>query len=304
MGCKRDSIAVASDPGRFLTQVAEELRPVFHRCTVPLIGQQNGRPASAGTGFLLSVADSVFMVTAAHVVNLHLEHKIDLFLPEEEGYATGLVGEVVQPQLAEKMDIAVVRLPDELAGTLRGRGFEFVRMDQTVEVNTTALPRGGYALYGYPGELAKAHADGGFEPVAMHYGCLAFGGDPGELPVTEYDPQAHILLALNKEVRNTYSGEVVGLPALNGMSGCPVWHVYGPSHANGTQAWSPSAARIVGVQSSFYRSQGAIKVIAWQVLKHLLTKMWPDLKAAIELVPSHSPLVRAVIDAGFATRTF
>jgi hypothetical protein len=58
------------------------LAPKLMKCVVPIVARnQNRQIGQCGTGTLLQVADSFFLVTAAHVLREAKKHGLQLLLP-------------------------------------------------------------------------------------------------------------------------------------------------------------------------------------------------------------------------------
>lgn len=200
---------------RFLQHVLGVARAEIMSVTLPILGEQ-GVTKLAGTGFLFRVADESFLVTAAHVLEIQLQHDIPLYVPTSQHQAIALAGEIVRPNASESLDVAVVRLPVAQAAALEKVGYRFLRGDVVSDANPRVLPDGGYALLGYPDELSESDGGGVFGVASLYYGCTPFRGDWNDLPKMNWNPDVHIALMLEKHVKDTMTGQASTMPALRG----------------------------------------------------------------------------------------
>jgi hypothetical protein len=204
------------DPARFLRRVHDGLRPLVTRSTVPIVAEQGETTKSVGSGFLLAIADEAFLVTAGHVLDVYLSHGIRLFVPKTTTSAMALGGEFAASKDLDRIDAGVIRLAPENVAGLKTFGYSFMRTDRAREIDPLDPPTGGYALVGFPAALALEAADGALAPEELYYGCTPWKGNTNELPSLSYNPETHLALKLEREVRETRTGRIATLPKLQG----------------------------------------------------------------------------------------
>ena len=290
---------IAERTGDFLRVVHQGLGQRLFTSTIPILGRQDGKTKSAGTGVAIRLADESFLVTAAHVLEIQLKHEIPLFLPESTESAVRLAGDVTTPKDSDRLDVGVVRLPPEQTKALEENlGFEFLRVSDAQFVAPDDVPDGGYVLFGYPNILATPVADT-VEPNPMYYGCTPYRESTSGLE--NFDPSVHMAFRLEKEARDTFSGKVEQVPEFYGMSGCSIWRAYGREQI--LCGWKPADAALIGIQSSIYSNADVLKTVSWGVAEQLIRTRWPHLQSVLNLVPTRSSLVKLLTETGFVERS-
>jgi hypothetical protein len=235
-------------------------------------------------------------------LDFQLKHGFTLCVPDTATTAMPIAGELSAAKDVDRLDVGVVRLAPESVAALQAFGCAFLRADSARQIDPRSPPPGGYVLFGFPEDLAEQAPDGALAPESLYYSCTPWKGDARDLPSLEFDPAIHLALSLEREVKETLTGRPATLPRLHGMSGCSVWHAYAPQHRDGEIEWSAEAPRLIGVQSSVYPPQGAVKVVPWTIVKKLIVQRWPDLGASLELVPANSAIVREVVNSGMVAK--
>jgi hypothetical protein len=227
------------------------------------------------TASLFSIAGLHFLVTAAHIFD---DDPPSL-------WAETVHGETVHGKVHGKriridehprctygdIDLGFVYLRDDFVAALEG--MRFLTM-QDVELNIP--PDGMFAICGFPQELNIV----GKDLIAFGYTTVPYRGSTAGI---DYNPKTQLLLEYNTSFSTGEGGTPAGMPdSLKGMSGCPVWLIDGSKHLEA------SALRVVGVQTSTVRVEGAphrriVKATRWEGVVACLVQLFPDLERVFNL---------------------
>ena len=245
-----------------------------------------------GTGTLLAVADTKFVVTAAHVLLIAKEQDLTVAIsPAFGGVFTAVTARnwlVTTASGDDHHDVAVYKLDDRELGRLGA--VDFVRIaDVCFDRDLSAAY---FVVCGFPGMWSTTSHSAGSDMKSrlLQYGTYPFKGNVGGLG--GFDPERHILLDgtpgdlldhTGEPTRfQTRSGHPASMPGdLAGISGCSVWRI--GDFRTPVPEWRVNDARIVGVQTGVFKSAGAIKVTRWNSVTTLLHKAYSDLRPAIEM---------------------
>jgi hypothetical protein len=295
------TIAAALGPGERLmeerpTQLAHEvtdrirdLAPAWlaERTVSLLIEDIPEALTQLGSGLLLAIDDSVFLVSAAHV----LKHAIDgqvWINPVADG-AKMIPLEKMKVVLTNdrfKVDFGFIKLPDAPAREL-ATAKKFIHVHD-VDIS---LPAGyWYAVLGYPHELnVYRHTEASVPSRPMYYATRLHNVTKD--PLTDFDPA--INLALEYPIYG--SGEAVTrklstIPDARGMSGSGIWRLY--RYSDEALEWSKEQIRIAGVLHTrtgesglFHASSGQAALVGVHFIHVVRTirSAHPDLADAINL---------------------
>lgn len=261
--------------------------------TVAIVIAHDGDVHQFGSGILFRIADSSFVVTAAHVIKQAAEHKKTLGISSARNFiaVTGkwlCSSEGQYGSNEDPLDIAVHQLADDAVHRLAGK--VFLRFDdiEFAEQSPTAV----YSLFGFPtvwSQLSPADPMV-LEVKALQYTTFRYDRDVSDFG--EYQERLHLLLDAQFPCTDD-SGEVVTFRnmsgasepfpgRLGGISGCSVWRI--GDLRTPMQSWSHRPARIVGVQTGVYSQQKAIKATRWVAVSTLLHDAFPDLRPAFTLL--------------------
>lgn len=200
------------------------LSDVLLQKVVPIFANDwNDRPRHVGCGFLLRQADSLFLISAGHVLNEMKGHQLFYYLSASE--ALMLRG---SPVIDDKHDVAVLQLPASasLPKVESGKG---VLEPKHLRRDLHPRSRYTYGLVGYPASRTKAS---GFAKHVVTEGNSWVGeGAPDDAyEPCNADPKAHILVKFTPKAAFTGPDSApIRFPAPRGMSGAPVWALYSTS---------------------------------------------------------------------------
>jgi len=241
-----------------------------------------------GTGILLAIADSVFLVSAAHV----LKHAVDgqVWINPVANGSRMLPLEKMEVALSSdrsRVDFGFIRLPEGAASELASSK-KLVRIH---DVDGAAPAAHWYAVLGYPKELnVDKHTESSVPSTPMYYSTRLH--DVARDPLADFDPA--INLALEYPVYG--SGEPVTrklttMPDVRGMSGAGIWRLY--RHGDRALGWSEDQIQIAGVlhtrtgeSGPFHSSSGSPALVGVHFIHVVRTirRAHPDLASAIDLV--------------------
>ncbi len=243
--------------------------------SVQVFGFQNGKFVADRTGVLFRVADSHFLITAAHkLVNIH-GLNIPLFLPPSQQDATpiSLSGRMLYTK-DRRVDIAVSELPQSIVERLLPTRTFLGMMD--VDLQSHSAP-GLYLILGYPSSCTEITAEA-VRPTVLKYAAIIYSGDTDGLE--NFDPTLHLLLQ-HDEVGRDAAGQPLLSPAIEGMSGGGIWRLLELKPA-WNQTWKRSDAKLVAIQNRYIRNQYCKGT--W--VRHAIQLIWdsfPLLRPALRL---------------------
>jgi hypothetical protein len=269
--------------GRFIDDLPKTLElhrllaPKIASCVTPIAASFGGKTHQFGTGTLFRAANFSFMVTAAHVLRRGKTQDALFRLIDGES-ANGPVkyADVALPKwtayVGEEADVAVVPLSDDAVAALPNR--RFLRLD---DVAVRATYPGGCWVMGYPAEtVAYAESD-----RKMTYNPFLLAAPLVERNswLDKFDEDFHFLLNARRDELWWPDSTPAEIPdQLGGISGCPVWQVAWPDGR-----WQPDHARIVGVQTGYYRKPSLIRATHWGAVAAILHDYCPDLRNILDM---------------------
>lgn len=273
---------MAPNPEDFLKAVKDALHEKLFRSSVPIVIDDQQTAGVEATGVLFRAAERHFLLSASHVLQqipknaarLGVALADDLFMPLAAGRATWASDD-------DRYDVGAVLLTEPAVAAFKASGFRFLDVTDVHGVDPQEPPDGGYVVFGYPTSATTSTSDGAILPVPHYLSSIVYRGDTSALSST-YDPEVHVLLHFDRSsVRNTEdTGELATAPDPHGVSGGSVWWAYAPSDVGG---WRPEFAKLVGLQSSYFRSSGLLKFTPWQFIEWLLAREYPDIAPALRL---------------------
>ena len=262
----------------FLQQTDAALAPVLKKSIIPIWAVQNELPIQCGTGTLLRVADKRFLLTAAHVTDYNTEHGLGFYISDDAD-GTALVQLTGNIKRVQEVDVSVVALSQNVVEKLSSREFLTLADFDRGQVR----PQDGwYLVHGFPTELSSSSLEERRVNVkTFSFGTKRFSESTSLLD--KYNPEVHLLLDAPSEETFFSDGTRAKPPqSLGGISGCSVWHVWCPSIA--MDEWKVEDAKIVGVQTGWYKRAGAIKATHWSLVEQTLREGYPELEPALRLV--------------------
>lgn len=238
-----------------------------------------------GTGTLLKIADDVFLVTAAHVVQIAIEQGNSLCFAVDKNFIP-IYGIWACSPGHTPSDVAIMRLHPEISQKLTN--VSFVRLH---DIDFTSdLSSGVFCLCGYPTILSTPSTakDPTMNSQPFQYATYTYEGETNTLD--NYQDKYHLLLnadGIYSSKKSTYfqdrRGTIHQFPQdLGGMSGCSVWKI--GNRDKSKSKWSPSRAKIVAVQTSVYPNTKIIKATRWFAVSSVIYEAYPDLRPSMNLL--------------------
>lgn len=275
---------------RVNSQIAAHIPHGAWESTVVIVIANPPRLHLLGTGTLFQIADSCFVVTAAHVLaDAHLAGKT-IGISTGSGFvATG--GDWIVSTSGdfqdEQFDIAVFRLPESSIARLRGK--RFLRLS---DVSFQIPERAVFTLFGFPGMWSLPILGESDKLIFKPLEFTATTFDDKGKNLRGYNPRYHLLMDAPSDYLTLEDGTPTRLmdragedvssiaQALGGISGCGVWMI--GDLGKPISQWGNSKP-IVAVETSMYSDSLAIRATKWCAVTTLIYEAFPDLRPAINL---------------------
>ena len=219
-------------PLQSLAFITPDLIPDLGKHVVPMCVEHRRKPQVVGTGFLVAVNERHFLITAAHVLD-KLEDNLPYFFPSGPHTTRLVAGDVIKSVVPEgrtrdddKLDVGVVVLSGDNLPPYPGfltEAMEIERVAAWVTDRTSA----NYAISGFAASQGKPN------PVTRKFAPLMNVHLTSSISAERYlqlglDLHTHIAMAFDKKANFDTSGKRIDFPHPSGMSGSPVWQLYGP----------------------------------------------------------------------------
>jgi hypothetical protein len=262
--------------------------------TVAIVIVHDNAVHQFGTGILFRIAESSFVITAAHVVTKAHEHEKTIGITAAKKSLIALKGDTICSAseqygcAGDPFDVAVHPLSADSVRRLAGK--RFLR-HHDIDFSEPS-PTGVYSIFGFPTVWSRSASgtSDSLELKPMQYTTYAYDRETDEFD--EFQPRFHLLLEGRDDFVTLTDGSsaefksIDGQPAsfpgdLGGISGCSVWHIGDLKIPIGQ--WGKLTPRIVAVQTSVYRKNKAIKGTRWVAVTTLISEAFPELRPAINL---------------------
>jgi hypothetical protein len=201
------------------------------RYVLPIFTDEDGVPVSVGTGFLLDTEFGHALVTAAHVLDGFYDGR-EYYFYADPVTKRGIAGEALFSKLPpsgnrddDLVDVVIVLLEGEKDELPPFDAVEKVSMPLNL-LTPQATPRQGkkFAFLGFPSSKGKVNrVDTDLRSASYTY--LASSAGPDAYAQIEVDETFHIVLPFDKRNVITLDAEKFNFPALQGMSGSPLWEL-------------------------------------------------------------------------------
>lgn len=219
----------------FQRHIVDTSSPELFRSSIALFSIRDDKPHPLGSGVLLQVADTHFLVSAAHVFDAIAIHDGTCCIPSGAGQGTPIhlnkikiVTSGLPPvrslkdhklRLDDPHDVGVCELPTGIVSQLLPHR-KFVSFHE-VE-SCTPAPRANYMLLGYP-ESLKVVSNQGLSVLATDFRCITelVSGRRQDLEETIVVGYAPLGFDSNHNP--------IAPPNPAGMSGCGIWRLFDPA---------------------------------------------------------------------------
>lgn len=192
---------------------------------IPLYLDDAGQlPVQVGTGFLVSFEEKIYLITAAHVLDLRSQNELYFYSAPNE--LTTVAGKVCQSgkgleRKHDDIDVAVVQLLPEVPKPPY-RGIEKLAFEP-YQLRPRLLPRTGrqYLMLGFPATKNK------FRRVHNEVRAKAYAYHNGSPEISEYQAlglsdERHLLIHFDQRIGFDGDGNHIDFPKPQGMSGGPI----------------------------------------------------------------------------------
>jgi hypothetical protein len=267
-------------------QLFQASNEIVTQATIPIFRFDENQLRLHGTGVFLQIGDRHFILTAAHVLDSNVYHKIPLTLGSERNGGPPVLlngakiwqsdfpvnADVNDPEarLADPYDNAFIALTAEHAQSLMSR-----RIPITLQMlDLSEVPKSGCFLFlGFPGEYARTSTIVQMVSVEMfRY-------------ITELDSRNKanngISVLFKYLPGSVYSdGSDALLPDLHGMSGCGVWRL---STMIPFEHWSLNDVKLVATEHEWNKKNHFIKATPVVHTIRAIYESYPDLRRIFDV---------------------
>jgi hypothetical protein len=267
-------------------QLFQASNDLLTKATVPILKYVDDQLLLNGTGVFLKVGDSHFILTAAHVLDSYVHHKIPLTLGPELNGGPPIVldsgklwqsdfpdnADINDPdaRLADPYDNAFIALTAEHAQSLSN-----LRRPITLqELDLAEKPKPGCFLFlGYPGDYARSSRTVQMASVEL----LRY--------ITELDKQNDadndVSVLFKYLPGSVYSDESeVELPDPHGMSGCGVWRLSTPIPF---EQWSLNDVKLVATEHEWNKQKNFIRTTPIVYTGRAIYQYFPELRKIFDI---------------------
>jgi hypothetical protein len=270
----------------FRRYVANAATPQISRCTVPILSFRD-RVAQSGSGVLLEIAGTHFLLTAAHVLDLAMEHGVCLALPpcgESNAFLPLNDINVLRTPVPfggrdyDQEDVAVCELNPAIVSGLQPLR-RFARLYETSR--SLGFGPGVYMVMGYPTVFLR-NPDGDPRRIASEPLRFVTNRYTGEaLP---HNPEVHVLLDYPAAGLNN-DGAPVSVPDAPGLSGGGIWHLADPSTP--ANLWNTEDVRLVAIDNSWRRKERYVRGTNVAVALGMIYRAYECLRNPMEMLYPH-----------------
>ncbi len=267
------------DENAFFRRVNDEAFPHIDAATVPIYGFQDKQVKLDRTGVLFRIADSHFILTAAHGLQDIIQAGIPLLADFSTRHRIPIPlakGQFCTTEEKGGRDVAAILIPPSVVADLPAHRRFLTMADVDTE---SQAKRGFYAVFGFPTAWYRRVED------VQRNDPLAFVASiyEGELnPDAFFDPKVHIALTFERSAINALTGEPRELPPVEGMSGCGLWRIANYSRKE-IVAWSADKIRLVALQHRWFKQRQYIQGTWIAYALGLIRDTHPSLREAMKL---------------------
>lgn len=274
---------VPDDERAFLDHMRDESCAWIARRTVTLLVEERpGLLSQLGTAVLLAIADSVWLISAAHVLDRARRYPFWINPAVPGARPISLDGVAIQlTEDQSKADLGFVELPTAVSAELATTK-KFLRLD---EVDWEPEPPSGlYGAFGYPATInVRRSTTLQIPTTGMFYVSRSHKWRKPPRPKL-FDPALNVAIDFDSRRSRDESGELAAVPDPKGMSGCGLWRLFA---YNGDRArWRADLIRLAGIQHGHATKENRPGVLIGVRFRHVLSTMCdasPALRAVLAL---------------------
>lgn len=179
-----------------------------------------------GSGLLAKVEGKVYLFSAAHVLD-HSTEEIPLFVDTGKKLVR-VVGDILTSRTAyprlrsdDRIDMGIVAFDSSIEDHLADSPIlELGNLD----VNHVTIAEKGFVFMGHPeSKNREVINEQSREIIPFLYGAMCQEASNQQYVNLGIAKVSHLLLDFNKKRMMSLSGEIRIAPALNGLSGAPIW---------------------------------------------------------------------------------
>jgi hypothetical protein len=262
------------------------------RTTVALFRHASGDADLLGSGVLLQVEGTRFLVTAARVSDeFFCERWRQIFFGTPDGdelipvitvrYARSKIR--TDPNREDDpLDLAVLELRPDIADQLSAF-MRFVTLSD-LALDPVKLKDGRYLVVGYPGfRVEKYEMDQTIVAQVLPY----FTGlhDLERNPALDISPADHLVFDVNRMDEAESAGDRLDLDETGGISGGGVWRILDEDHPIEALDWRWAKLAAIVTDRSIPEEMGPVQYLRGTKIKraiNLIDEGWEDLRPAIE----------------------
>ena len=265
---------------QFLARVRDEAFSSIEAATVPIYFFQNDKIGQNRTGVLFKIADTHFILTAAHQLQAILENNIPLCADFSRTHNVPIPLVEAKFHFTEEdkgRDVAAIELPQSVVDDFLPVRRFLTMADVDIKTNSTS---GIYAAFGFPnawfqtGEVTRSNP-------------LSFLGaiyEDERNPSAFYDARVHLVVGFHRRSWSVFAQTEKLLPKLEGMSGCGMWRIIDYSKGN-MDNWTPKKVRLVALQhrSLMFNQNRYIQGTWMHYVLGLIWDQYPTLRDAMRI---------------------
>jgi hypothetical protein len=263
----------------FCLRFHDEAIPNIAAATVPIYGFQDNQVKQDRTGVLFQIADSHFIMTAAHGLDGILREQIPLLADFSKKHRIPIPLVKARFHYTEEKngrDVAAIELPPSIVA-------EFLperRFLTMADVDTEPRPQNSlYLVFGFPNAWYRRIEDVQTTDSLCFLGSIY---DEKLNPDTFFDTAVHITLGFDQRCQNVLTQEEKILPKIHGISGCGIWRLINYSAAQ-IDGWNPSKIRLVAIQHRWFERSKYIQGTWITYVLRLIWDKYPSLREAMKL---------------------
>lgn len=198
----------------------------IHKCTCQFMTFENNIPKGHGTGVLVKIDNTYFILTAAHVIDKHEE---ELYIRYEQNKHTKIEFELIinksdtPNRENDQTDIAILKLTDRTTKKINGF-YDFLDKSE-IGINHKLKDFPLYLAYGYPASMTTVK----YKKNIISSNPTYFNTMPSEIEMynkLKCNINKNIIIHYNKtNLVNIHTEQKGTGPDVYGMSGCGLWYV-------------------------------------------------------------------------------